>query len=219
MKTKKVYEKEELTEAELSSKYGDIESKIPSFWATWEDAGVNLAQDLSFGHWDIRDNELYRVISLVSIRVQSIKITQHLDPKFSFQGLYPEIMKPLGIEPDGYQIGELSLMYASSGVGKSRYTSEYPSIEDTAKLIADRDEAEKKEKENGDFVPVIVDHMSLLNPDRAKEVTKAGQKNLRKISEIMAEFIADLKAKGNQIIIVPKGIGKLKEKKIEDETS
>ena len=42
-----------------------------------------------------------------------------------------------------------------------------------------------------------------------KEVTEAGRGHMRKISEIMAE----LKAKGKQTMIIPKGIGKLKEKK------
>tara|TARA_R110000796_G_scaffold108862_1_gene220033 strand:- start:603 stop:755 length:153 start_codon:yes stop_codon:yes gene_type:complete len=46
-----------------------------------------------------------------------------------------------------------------------------------------------------------------------KEVTEAGRGHMRKISEIMAEFLAELKAKGKQTMIIPKGIGKLKEKK------
>lgn len=93
---------ENLTRLQLSKKYENIEDKIPSSWETYEKAGIELAQDLSFGHWDIRDAELYRVISLVSTRVPGLRITQHLDSKFSFMGLYPHTQKADNIFPEGY---------------------------------------------------------------------------------------------------------------------
>lgn len=91
---------EELTETELAKKYDNIEDKIPSVWPTYEAAGINLAQDLSFGHWDIKHPELYRVIALVSTRVRGLNITQHLDSKFSFMGLYPHTQKTYDIKPE-----------------------------------------------------------------------------------------------------------------------
>lgn len=90
---------ENLTEKEISLKYSNIEDKIPSVWPSWEKAGVNLAQDLIY-IWDVRDCELYRVIALVSMRVPGLRITQHLDPKFAYMGLYPERMKSFDITPD-----------------------------------------------------------------------------------------------------------------------
>ena len=75
------------------------DQKIHTIWNTWEIAGIELAQDLVY-HWDINDDELYRVICLVSIRVRGLKITQHLDQRFSYKGLYPEIQKSYNIKPD-----------------------------------------------------------------------------------------------------------------------
>jgi|TARA_R110000822_G_scaffold82467_3_gene195080 hypothetical protein len=242
MKTQDVFKNtlEELTRPQLELKYRCIEDKIPSFWATWEEAGINLAQDLSFGHWDITESELYRVITLVSLRVKGIKITQHLDPKHAWKGLYPHAMKPFDITPDGYKVGvsadllahvakerdihklsmktglaslddimeggfkqgELSVFFAPAGEGKSQYIRETPSIEDIKKLVEENKEAQHEDIE-------IVDYMNLIDPERASEVTEAGRGHMRKISEIMAEFIAELKAKGKQTMIIPKGIGKL----------
>lgn len=205
---------ERLTRQELEDKYRNIEDKIPSFWKTWEEAGINLAQDLSFGHWDISEDELYRVISLVSQRVKGVKITQHLDPKWAYKGLYPHIMKPFDITPDvmegGFKKGEMSVFFASAGHGKSQFRRETPSIEDIENLLAKRDKAEKEARERGDMFDgiTIVDYPNLLDPERAAEVTESGRGHMRKISEIMAEFMADLKAKGKQTMIVPKGIGK-----------
>ena len=196
---------ERLTRQELEAKYANIESKIPSFWKTWEEAGINLAQDLSFGHWDISEDELYRVISLVSQRVKGIKITQHLDPKWAYKGLYPHLMKPFDITPDilegGLEKGELPLHFAPAGHGKSQFRRETPSIEDIKKLLEENKEAQHEDIE-------IVDYMNLLDPERAAEVTESGRGHMRKISEIMAEFMADLRAKGKQTMMIPKGIGK-----------
>lgn len=96
-----VREFEEVKWEWIIKKYSRIEDKIPSVWKTYEEAGIELAQDLSYGYWDVQDPELYRVISLVSYRVKGLRITQHLDPKFSFMGLYPEMMKPLDGEFTG----------------------------------------------------------------------------------------------------------------------
>lgn len=89
----------ELTLTEIIKKYSNIEDKIPSVWETYEEAGIELAQDLVYT-WDIQNTELIRVISLVSGRVKGLKITQHIDPMFSFAGLYPEIQKVYNILPD-----------------------------------------------------------------------------------------------------------------------
>lgn len=92
--------KQELTEVELTEKYSNIEDKIPSIWKTYEDAGVNLAQDIAFT-WDIRSGELIRVIALMEIRVNGLKVSQHIDSRFAYAGLYPEKMRAFNILPDG----------------------------------------------------------------------------------------------------------------------
>lgn len=89
----------ELTEVELSEKYGNIEDKIPSVWPDYAMAGRDLARDLVFT-WDVTDPELYRVVALVEGYVPGLRITQHLDPQFAFMGLYPNVQKPLNITPD-----------------------------------------------------------------------------------------------------------------------
>jgi hypothetical protein len=94
------YNMERLDIKDLEIKYSNIEDKIPFVWKTYEEAGIELAQDLSYGHWDVSSGELYRVISLVSLRVRDLKITHHLDPQFAFMGLYPERMKRFDIDPD-----------------------------------------------------------------------------------------------------------------------
>ncbi len=93
----------EHTEVELSAKYGGIEDKIPGTWPTYDEAGGELARDIAF-LWDIRDNELIRVIALVSIRCPGLRISNHIDRRFSFAGLYPERMRDLShIKPDDGQ--------------------------------------------------------------------------------------------------------------------
>lgn len=109
------------------------------------------------------------------------------------------------IETGGLGIGELPIFYAPSGQGKSQFIRETPSIEDINKMVQENQVAQHEDIE-------IVDYMNLLDPSKANEVTESGRGHLRKISEIMAEFIADLKRKGKQTMIVPKGIGKYKEK-------
>ena len=90
---------ENLTIEQLVEKYRNIEDKIPAKWESYEKAGIELAQDLSFGHWDIRESELYRVICLIETRVPGLRIHQHCDPNFSFMGLYPHIQKSYNILP------------------------------------------------------------------------------------------------------------------------
>ncbi len=58
-----------------------------------------MQQDLIY-HWDIIDAELYRVISLIGIRTKSNVLNKHLDNRFSYLGLYPEILKPFNILPE-----------------------------------------------------------------------------------------------------------------------
>jgi len=81
-----------LTQNELSIKYSNIESKIPSIWESYEKAGIELAQDLCFT-WDVSDSELIRVISLISIRVQGLNLTKHIKQNLEYIGLYPHIQK------------------------------------------------------------------------------------------------------------------------------
>jgi len=89
----------ELSVLELALKYGSIESKIPSIWPTYETAGIELAQDLLY-HWSISHSELIRVIALLETRVVGLKLSQHIDNRFAFAGLYPHIMSPLNIKPE-----------------------------------------------------------------------------------------------------------------------
>lgn len=90
----------ELTVKEIQEKYRDIEDKIPSIWPDWETAGKELAQDIVY-HWNIQEGELIRVIALVEMCVRGLRISQHIDPMFSFAGLYPFKMKQFDITPDG----------------------------------------------------------------------------------------------------------------------
>jgi hypothetical protein len=91
--------KKELTEKELTEKYSNIEYKIPSVWKTYEEAGINLAQDLAFT-WDVSNGELIRVIALMEIRCKGLNINHHIDQRYSYAGLYPHIMKSFDILPD-----------------------------------------------------------------------------------------------------------------------
>jgi hypothetical protein len=91
---------EELTIDQLKEKYSKIEDKIPSVWPNYEKAGIELAQDLSYGHWNIKDPELIRVISLVELEVNGLSIAQHIYEPFSFAGLYPHKMKAYDINPE-----------------------------------------------------------------------------------------------------------------------
>lgn len=81
-----------MTINEIIKKYSQIEDKIPSTWKDYKTAGIELAQDICM-EWDITDPELYRVISLVSIYSGVSGLTEHLDMRFSYMGLYPNIMK------------------------------------------------------------------------------------------------------------------------------
>ena len=89
---------EELTIPQLKEKYKDIEDKVPSVWKTYNEAAIEMAQDLSFGHWDIQDGEIIRVISVLQ-SYGRVKISQHIDPQFAFAGLYPHVMKSFNIDP------------------------------------------------------------------------------------------------------------------------
>ena len=85
--------------AEIETKYADIEDKIPSIWPDYEQAGIELAQDICMS-WNIQDAELIRVISLVQMRVPRLNIIQHIDPVWSFRGLYPEKIRKFNIKPE-----------------------------------------------------------------------------------------------------------------------
>lgn len=89
---------QQLSIEQLVEKYGQIENKVPFIWASYKEAALSLAQDLTF-HWDIKELELYRVISLLSPH-SPVDILQHLDHNFSYMGLYPHIQKIHNIEPE-----------------------------------------------------------------------------------------------------------------------
>jgi hypothetical protein len=80
---------ETLSIEEIRLKYENIEDKIPTIWKSYEEAGRELAQDL-FIHWDITEPEIYRVVCLIEMRVLGLRITQHLDRRFAYMGLYPQ---------------------------------------------------------------------------------------------------------------------------------
>jgi len=112
---------EKLTSEELNKKYENIEDKIPVIWDNYEAAGIELAQDLSFDHWDISNAEMIRVISLVSIRVPGLQISQHINPMFTYKGLYPEIMKEINIWPDKHEMEALRNYIKTESKKRSRW--------------------------------------------------------------------------------------------------
>jgi len=87
-----------MTEKEVALKYANIEDKVPSVWATYDKAAIELAQDLCF-MWSVRDGELIRVISLLELMV-GLKLSQHIDFRFAHVGLYPTCVKAYNIKPD-----------------------------------------------------------------------------------------------------------------------
>lgn len=89
---------EQLTIEQLKEKYSQIEDKVPFIWTSYKEAALSLAQDLTF-HWDITEPELYRVISLLS-QHSPVDISQHLDQKYAYMGLYPNIQKTHNILPE-----------------------------------------------------------------------------------------------------------------------
>ena len=109
-----------MTIEEISYKYENIESKIPLIWKDWEAAGVSLAQDL-WDKWDIKNSELIRVISLVGIRVKtstgkSLNLSDHIDSKFAFAGLYPSVEKIYNVFPESFDgnthsVVDMSVMF------------------------------------------------------------------------------------------------------------
>ena len=86
----------EPTLEDIKHKYFGIEYKIPGVWPTYQEAGVELAQDLLF-HWNIQDAELIRIIALVEMR-SDVSITKHVDPMYAFAGLYPHVMRKLDVD-------------------------------------------------------------------------------------------------------------------------
>ncbi len=89
----------ELTIEQIKEKYSDIENKIPEKWETYEKAGIELAQDLLY-HWDISDFELIRIISLIDNYTKGLCLYKHINPMYSYLGLYPHVMKKFDIKPD-----------------------------------------------------------------------------------------------------------------------
>ena len=87
-----------MTIKEINEKYSQIEDKIPSKQESHEKAAIELAQDIVY-EWNITEPELYRVISLLASYTK-IDLTTHLDYKFGFMGLYPNVIKTFNIKPD-----------------------------------------------------------------------------------------------------------------------
>lgn len=85
-----------MTIEELKEKYSNIEDKIPSVWQTYQEAGLELRNDI---HNGICDVELIRVISLISLQ-SNVILTSYINPIFSFAGLYPQKMKVYDIKPE-----------------------------------------------------------------------------------------------------------------------
>jgi hypothetical protein len=87
-----------MTEKEVTTKYYDIEDKIPSVYDSWETVGVNLSRDIA-NLEDIISPELIRVISILNNR-KIVDLTHKIKREFMFIGLYPEKQKTLNIFPD-----------------------------------------------------------------------------------------------------------------------
>lgn len=94
---------EQLTIEQLVEKYKNIEDKIPSVWKNWFECRKELEYDIVYT-WNINNSELYRNISLVGLRTYPTLSTEslysHLDFRFSYMGLYPEIQKSFNIKPE-----------------------------------------------------------------------------------------------------------------------
>lgn len=95
---------------ELAEKWGDIEDKIPSVWPDYQEAARELANDIRH-HWHIQHSELGRVIALVS-GYTGTGLTEHLDSRFAFKWLYPNIVRYNNIVPDGISEDALKKMLA-----------------------------------------------------------------------------------------------------------
>jgi hypothetical protein len=91
-----------MTEKEVTTKYYDIEDKIPSVYDSWETVGVNLSRDIA-NLEDIMSPELIRVISILNCQ-NIIDLTHKIKREFMFFGLYPNKQKALNIFPDRLSI-------------------------------------------------------------------------------------------------------------------
>jgi transcription initiation factor IIE alpha subunit len=87
-----------MTEKQVTTKYYDIEDKIPSVYDSWETVGVNLSRDIA-NLEDIISVELIRVISILNNR-KIVDLTHKIKREFMVLGLYPEKQKALNIFPD-----------------------------------------------------------------------------------------------------------------------
>lgn len=87
-----------MTEKEVTTKYYDIENKIPSVYDSWETVGVNLSRDIANCE-NIMSSELIRVISILYNR-KIVDLTHKIKREFMFLGLYPNKQKALNIFPD-----------------------------------------------------------------------------------------------------------------------
>lgn len=83
----------------LLAKYGNIENKVPSSWKTYEDAAIELADEIK-DIWDIDNAEVIRVISFLDRFNKGANMSRHIDQRFEFAGLYPDVMRSFKINPD-----------------------------------------------------------------------------------------------------------------------
>jgi hypothetical protein len=87
-----------MTEKEVTTKYYDIEDKIPSVYDSWETVGVNLSRDIA-NLEDIISAELIRIIAILKNK-HICDLTHKIKREFLFIGLYPEKQKVHNILPD-----------------------------------------------------------------------------------------------------------------------
>lgn len=83
----------------LFIKYKDIQDKVPSVWKTYEEAAIELADEIK-DIWDIDNAEVIRVISFLDRFNRDANMISHIDRRFEYAGLYPEVMKSFKINPD-----------------------------------------------------------------------------------------------------------------------
>lgn len=93
-----------MTETELGKKYKNINTKIPSVWPTFEDAGIELAQEV-FMMWNIKNSDLILALSTIDCALAGqgklgLNLSEHIDSKFAFVGLYPMVQAEYDIKPE-----------------------------------------------------------------------------------------------------------------------
>lgn len=82
-----------MTLKEIRNKYIDIEDKIPSIFKSYDDAGIQMAQDICM-YWDIDDYAIIRVMSLIDIYTnRKYNLCKHMNRMLTYAALYPTVQK------------------------------------------------------------------------------------------------------------------------------